>query len=263
MDEEWSEIQVDAMRFLRALYAETGGSPDGQYSIQRIITHLDFNLDKFQKIESYLSGNGLIKHTSSPLYISITQKGKELIEAEPKKAIIKENASHGEEIPEKYSIFISRIHEHKEISKKLKELLESLFDDKIRVFDAYQPDSISVTQDFYDKIKSGVQSCNLMISLLSKTSITHPWIIYETGGAALNDKKIAFICFGDLTPKGLPDPFKDSRIQAITVIDPENFKKHFDILVTEIAQYLNVDPPSVNVLDTDFFNLIKYTQDRK
>jgi hypothetical protein len=156
----------------------------------------------------------------------------------------------------KYSIFISRIDEHKEIAEKLQKYLKQIFPENVDVFVANDPDSISFSDDWFIKIKKGIKECNLMIILCAPDSVKRPWINFEAGAATILDKKIGPICFGGLNPGSLPSPLSFIRSHAINCSDNQNFKKHFDKIIDTIAHEIEVSSPKTNVIDSEFYKLI-------
>jgi predicted transcriptional regulator len=239
--------------FLIKIYEHSRGNPNVDVNTYEVGEELGIPKTETEGIVQYLIEKGILKPFGFQ-EVFITSEGIDFCETRLKQS---NNSSN------KYIVFISRINGHREISEKLKKLLESLFGERIQVFDASEPDSISFTQDWYEKIKAGVQKCDLMISLCSPQSITHPWMIFEAGGAILNDKKIGFVCFGGQKPGDLHDPLKFSRSQAVDVTDPEHFKKNFDVLISDIAKNIGVESPTLDVLETDFFHSLVNARDGK
>ncbi len=69
----------------------------------------------------------------------------------------------------KYSIFISHINENKEIAEILKDFFVKNFQGKVDVFISSDPDTISVSQDWFERIKNGIKNCDPMIILCTRT----------------------------------------------------------------------------------------------
>ena len=156
-----------------------------------------------------------------------------------------------------FLIFISHINENREIAEKLKEFFEKTFHKKIDVFISSDPESISLSQDWYEKIKEGIKNCNLMIILCTPDSIKRPWINFEAGAAAILDKNVGPICFQGLTVSKLTAPLNASRPQAIDSMDEIHFKKHFDKLLESIAKNSGLPIPDDNVLESEFYQKLK------
>jgi len=253
MDETTPEMQKKSVEFLKALNAETEGDElELGYYVIKLGEQLGFSTQETTQILAFLLKQGYIRNTGHDKFITISQLGKKFIESLSPPKILSGNDSS----PEKYAIFISRINEHKEISKKLKELLESLFAEKIQVFDADDPNCIPFSADWFTTIKEGIQSCNLMIILCSPSSVQRPWINFEAGAATILEKSIGPICFAGQNAGNLPSPLNYIRSQAVDLTDREKFKQYFDGLLNGVAHQLKTETPNVNVLETDFFKLL-------
>lgn len=157
----------------------------------------------------------------------------------------------------KYSIFISRIEEHKDIADKLKIFLETIFPDRVTVFVANV--SISFSQDWFETIKEGIKNTDLMIILATPESVARPWINYEAGAASILNKKIGPICFNGQKVGNLPSPLNYIRPQAIDCANDENFIFHFENLIDLISKELDISTPSIDLINSDFYQAIKTT----
>jgi Mn-dependent DtxR family transcriptional regulator len=239
--------------FLTRIYQLSGGNPRVDVNTYDLGKELGLSETDTEGIVRYLLQKGYLESFGFQ-EVFITQEGIDVCEAQikPKR-----------DTDQKYRIFISRINEHKEISKKLKEFLISIFGEKVEVFDADDPDSIPFSEDWFESIKMGIKNCDLMISLCSPESVKRPWINFEAGGAVMDYKKIGPICFAGQTAGNLPSPLNYIRSQAIDTTDFEKFKKNFDSLIQDIAHHIGIESPTANVLDTEFFKLLSNSRDGK
>lgn len=258
MDDIPLDLQNKSVEFLKALNAESEGDElELGYYVIKLGEQLGFSTRETTQILTFLLKQGYIRNTGHDKFITISQLGKKFIESiTPQKMPSDNGSSLG-----KFSIFISRINEHKEISKKLKELLESHFGEKIQVFDADDPNCIPFSADWFTTIKEGIQSCNLMIILCSPLSVKRPWINFEAGAATILGKSIGPICFAGQTAGNLPSPLNYIRSQAVDLTDHEKFKQYFDGLLNGVAHELKTETPNLNVLETDFFKLLDGSRD--
>jgi hypothetical protein len=156
-----------------------------------------------------------------------------------------------------FSIFISRIDEDREIADKLKEFIVTIFPQKVDVFVASDPLNIAFADDWFDTIKKGIKKCDLMILLCTPDSVRRPWINFEAGAAIILERKIGPICFSGQGAGSLPSPLTYIRSQAIDCSDEHVFQKHFEQLFERIANKIDGNLPKFNVLESEFYQLIK------
>ena len=153
-----------------------------------------------------------------------------------------------------YSIFISRIEEHRKIADKLKDLLLLAFPEKVHVFVA---NSIPFSEDWFKEIISGIENCNIMIIFCTPDSVIKPWINFEAGAATILRKNIGPICFGGQPVGDLPSPLKYIRPQGIDCAEDENFQRQFNKFIEGIAGKINVPVPKINLTESEFYQMIK------
>jgi hypothetical protein len=112
-------------------------------------------------------------------------------------------------------IFISHIHEDgiaaAGLEKFLRAKLPSIADG---IFVSSNRSHLILGDDWLQKIRSALESCKIVIALLSPESITRPWVNFEAGGAWFHQNKTLIpVCIGDLVPTKLPKPY--STIQSV------------------------------------------------
>lgn len=252
------EAQQKDIEFLNALNAESDGrSINLDHYVLKLGDLVGLDPTGTVHLIESLHKNGYIRitGTGNSSSIAISQLGKNLIEgnSSAKYAAVRKSS----EAP--YKVFISHITENETIAQKLKDLLVSIFKDRIEVFVAGDPDSIPFSHDWFDRIKNGIQECNLMIVLCTPESVKRPWINFETGAAVILEKRIGPVCFSGLTAGGLPTPLTYIRSQAMDCSNDEKFRKHFEILLKEISDRIGGPILDFDVLKSDFYQELKST----
>lgn len=256
----WSGVNDTAVKewyFETNVILENFFSPTNEYlkKFNRLIKSPEIDAIGFNSLSSgdFLKTSiGILQDCA--LYLEKKIHSLKNMETKKDNNTIGKDGSHGQS--KKFSIFISRIDEHKEIAEKLKEYFQQIFPDRVDIFVANDPYSISFSDDWFVKIKTGIKTCDLMIILCTPDSVKRPWINFEAGAATILGKKIGPICFGGLNPSNLPSPLSFIRPHAINCSDRQNFKKHFDKMIDTISQEINLSPHTANVIETDFFKLI-------
>jgi len=239
----------DREKMLAKVYEMSQGSTFSRVNVLELNQKLgDLSLDDITDILRYYVQKGFLA-TAGAQSINITQRGIDYLE----ERMAKEKTPQ----PGKFSIFISRIDEHKNIADKLKEFLLKIFPENVDIFVASDPANITFSQDWFDRIKSGITNCNFMIILCTPDSVKRPWINFEAGAAMILDKDIGPICFGGQNAGGLPSPLNYIRSQAIDCSDDVSFQKHFNKFIEMIAGQIRVSVPDVNVLSSNFYQAIK------
>lgn len=255
MDEESPQFQQRTIEFIKALDDETReeGAIKFGYDLIQLGGHFGFTDQQTINLIGIFLGKGYIRYTSDSSHFVVTQLGRQIIKTDlPRQGQILENDTE-----KKYSIFISHIHQNEAVAKKLKEFLTSIFSDEISVFISGDPENIAPGQDWFATIIDGIRQCDCMIILCSPDSVERKWIHFEAGAATILDRKIIPICFACLTPGALPSPLNFIRSQAIESDDPEKLRQHFEILVKEIADKIEVDNPVANILETEFYQALQ------
>src|ERR1017187_3026798 len=92
--------------------------------------------------------------------------------------------------------------------------------------------AIYAGDDWMKRIFDELESTEILVSLLSPTSVERPWINFEAGAAWMNRKVVIPVCIRGLTIGTLPKPY--SSLQAIEL---DNFSGAY-YLVSSIAHHL-------------------------
>jgi hypothetical protein len=234
----------DHLKVFSKLYSMTGGKA----SIPIKIWDLHLNLPEISLTPTITDVIGhyvqkRVFHVSGDS-ITLTPEGINYYEQQVKFA--SENSSV-------YSIFISRIEEHRGIADKLKKLLETAFPGKVNVFVS---NSIPFSEDWLKEILEGIKKCNLMIIFCTPESLKARWINFEAGAAAILDKNIGPICFGGQHVGDLPTPLSHLRPQGIDCSDAVSFQDSFQKFIEKIAGKIGVPVPEIDLANSEFYQMI-------
>lgn len=121
-------------------------------------------------------------------------------------------------------IFLSHIHEEKELAIAVKEALEDEFSGFVDVFVSSDGTSIPAGSNFLKRIEGGLTDCIAAIYLISPSSVKRPWVNFELGAVwvrnalSIRDGKAEIpalpLCHSGAAPGGLPAPL--NNLNAIT-----------------------------------------------
>lgn len=131
-------------------------------------------------------------------------------------------------------IFLSHIHEEKELAELIKCAIEDEFSGFVTVFVSSCNDSIYSGDEFVKKIEEALQKCSAAIFLISPSSQNRPWIYYELGALRMRkiyknrEEKLRIIpfCHSGLSIDSLKSPF--SIYDSIIPDSKEKLKKMFE-----------------------------------
>ncbi|CND78555.1 toll/interleukin-1 receptor domain-containing protein [Yersinia kristensenii] len=140
-------------------------------------------------------------------------------------------------------IFLSHIHEEKELAVLLKEAIQTEFSGFIDVFVSSDGESIPAGSNFLKRIEDGLVNCIGAIYLLSPYSINRNWINFELGAvwvrnAISQNNGGAHIpalpfCHSGLMPATLPQPI--CNLNGITASKSSELEFAFKSLQTAVG----------------------------
>jgi TIR domain len=130
-------------------------------------------------------------------------------------------------------VFISHIHEEKEIANAFKELIEQSFLGMIDVFVSSNEESIGMGQRWLDSITSALKEASVEILLCSPESVKRPWINFEAGAGWIRDISVIPLCHSGMTPANLPIPL--NMLEAATANEISSLKLIFPVLANAIG----------------------------
>lgn len=117
---------------------------------------------------------------------------------------------------QKSLIFLSHIHEEKELAKLIKEAIESEFAGFVDVFVSSDGTSIPAGSNFLKRIEDGLLNCIGALYLISPLSVKRNWINFELGAVWIRNASslrergaeipVVPICHSDMTLNALPQP---------------------------------------------------------
>ncbi|MBP7279632.1 MAG: toll/interleukin-1 receptor domain-containing protein, partial [Sedimentibacter sp.] len=71
----------------------------------------------------------------------------------------------------KPTIFVSHIHENKEMALVIKQLIERIFENALNIFVSSDSESIDLGDDWLMNINEGLKECSIMLLICSPESI--------------------------------------------------------------------------------------------
>lgn len=140
-------------------------------------------------------------------------------------------------------IFLSHIHEEKELAILIKEAIEEEFSGFIEVFVSSDGTSIPAGSNFLKRIEDGLVNCIGAIYLISPISVKRNWINFELGAVWIrnainirNEKDevptLPF-CHSDMAPSNLPQPI--GNLNAISANQAAQLEFAFRSLQTAVG----------------------------
>lgn len=134
-------------------------------------------------------------------------------------------------------VFISYVHEDREIAEAVQRLLVSELKLDKAVFLSADQTQVLAGHVWLDKIREALGSCEVLVLLLSERSINRAWVNFEAGAVWLARKPVIPICIGRMSKEFLPQPY--AGIQAIEL----PYGAHY--LLTSVHHHLalEIDPP--------------------
>jgi hypothetical protein len=152
-------------------------------------------------------------------------------------------------------IFVSHIHEERELALLIKEAIEVEFSGFIEIFVSSDGVSISAGSNFLKRIEDGLVNCIGAIYLISPISVKRNWINFELGAVwirnAINQRSgkeeiptLPF-CHSNMTPIELPQPI--GNLNAIIANQSSQLEFAFKSLQSAVG--------GKGVLRTDFDKL--------
>lgn len=137
-------------------------------------------------------------------------------------------------------VFLSHITEEAELADLFKTEIERVFLGMIEVFVSSDATSISVGNNWLDRITDGLRSTEAILVLCSPASIGRPWINFEAGAGWARSISVAPLCHSGLRPVQLPLPL--NLLQGIEAHDETKLERLFAML----AGKLNSKTPAID-----------------
>jgi hypothetical protein len=102
-------------------------------------------------------------------------------------------------------VFISHITEESAEASAISFYLRDRL--KVEAFQSSRIGQMKGGKEWLEQLRSALQGCRVMLSLLSEQSIKEPWINFEAGAAWISRKPVIPCCYGGLKKGALPQPF--------------------------------------------------------
>jgi hypothetical protein len=134
-------------------------------------------------------------------------------------------------------VFISYVHEDKEIAEAVQRMLASVLKLEDEVFLSADTTQVLAGHVWLDRIREALETCELLLLLLSERSINRAWVNFEAGAVWLARKPVIPICIGRMLIEFLPQPY--AGIQAVKLPGDAHY------LLTSVHRHLalETDPP--------------------
>lgn len=126
-----------------------------------------------------------------------------------------------------YLVFISYSTKDRWIARQLARHIESN-GRKLGITTFLDEKDIDVGDPIHEAIRKNLQKCSEFVVLLSRYSVTRPWVLIEIGGAFALGKRIVAVT-DKVTPKEMPEitiPYK--------AVDINNFDEYLQQLVRRV-----------------------------
>ncbi|SDJ19320.1 toll/interleukin-1 receptor domain-containing protein [Halanaerobium congolense] len=149
----------------------------------------------------------------------------------------------------KFKIFLSHIHEEREIAIFLKQKIEEEFLRAVEVFVSSDDSCIGGGDLWLSRISEELEECNLVLILASPKALKRPWINFEAGAGWFMNKKVIPVCIKGVTPLTLEQPLKSLQVRNIEI------KDDLRGLLFDIANNSNLDEPKSNI--NELFSKVK------
>jgi|ERR1035437_533425 hypothetical protein len=135
------------------------------------------------------------------------------------------------------AIFMSFIHEEEGTVLWVRHFIHEVLQGAVESFMSSDESIIYAGEDWMARIFAELKDAKVLVSMLSPTSVTRPWINFEAGAAWMRDCKVIPVCFAGLTAGQLPKPY--SSLQAVDISTHEGAF----YLVSSIAHHLGLPAP--------------------
>jgi TIR domain len=134
-------------------------------------------------------------------------------------------------------VFISYVHEDEDIAQAVQSLLALTLKLEEEVFLSADQTQVLAGHIWLDRIRNALDSCELLLLVLSERSINRAWVNFEAGAVWLAGKPVIPICIGRLLIEFLPQPY--AGMQSVRLPSDAHY------LLTSIHYHLGLEtaPP--------------------
>lgn len=144
-------------------------------------------------------------------------------------------------MPPKKRVFLSHIHEEKEIAAALKDIIDTQFGKDVYCFlsdDRYQT---KAGENWLERIKTELTNADIVVVMLSEESLRRQWVHIEAGAAWILGRAVIPVYYSGLLISRIPRPYADYNAL--------NLEHEAYLLVAEIARDISLIPPPLSLDD--------------
>lgn len=128
------------------------------------------------------------------------------------------------------SVFVSHVHEDRDVAAWLKRNLGNDFLGRIEVFVSTEREG-HAGDEWLKTIHEVLHECRVLVALCSPASIHRPWVNFELGAAWMLEKRIIPACHAGLTPDDLKLPL--ASLHGVTLTEEEGIKALYQTIAKE------------------------------
>lgn len=132
-------------------------------------------------------------------------------------------------------VFISHVHEDKEIAQYLAEWIRKTLLGEIDFFVSSDVNSLPPGADWPQKIKAALSDASICLLIISPLSVERRWIYFEAGAAYVRNIPVVPICIGGMKLSDLQPPL--SLLQSIELPDNIAPKKLIEMIAKQAGLF--------------------------
>jgi len=154
-------------------------------------------------------------------------------------------------------IFLSHVSTEGLLALVLKEWIQAVFDDRIKVFVSSDMKNIAAGDPWLGDIRKALERSRLLIILCSPHSVTRPWVNFEAGCAWLKKIPVIPVCHSGQRPEHLPSPlFLFSGLDMRDTDFPEKLIQNL-ALQARLRKHPKLDKKIKSMIKRDIRNAIR------
>jgi hypothetical protein len=135
-------------------------------------------------------------------------------------------------------IFMSFIHEEVKYAESVQEFIKDVLGDEIAPFLSSDSSQVYAGDRWLDRIMNELDSARVVVLMVSRLSVSRPWVNFEAGAAAIKRVPIIPVCFRGMIKAALPKPYGDYQAADLSDYSDQYY------LVRSIAHHLgSLQPP--------------------
>jgi hypothetical protein len=134
-------------------------------------------------------------------------------------------------------IFISFIHEEEEYAEAVQVFITGILGNEVNPFLSSDKFQVYAGEKWLDRIMSELATAKVVLLMLSRLSVSRPWVNFEAGAAWTRDIITIPVCFGGLEKDELPKPY--SSLQAVDLMQWDDH----EYLARSVAHHLGLPAP--------------------